>query len=60
MRLYPLGSAVVIAGTICLGLPTQAQEQSPYGWLGTETLKTRSGDFEFKGGYPVGDRRASS
>lgn len=55
MRLCPLGAAVVIAGTICLSLPTQAQEQNPYGWLGTETLKTRSGDFEFKGGYPVGD-----
>lgn len=27
----------------------------PHGWLGTETLKTRFGDFEFKGGYPVGD-----
>src|SRR5262245_58344417 len=27
----------------------------PHGWLNTETLKTRFGDFEFKGGYPVGD-----
>ena len=26
-----------------------------YGWLGTETLQTRFGDFEFKDGYPVGD-----
>lgn len=25
------------------------------GWLTTETLSTRFGDFEFKGGYPVGD-----
>jgi hypothetical protein len=32
-----------------------AQENNPYGWLGTETLKTRFGDFEFKGGYPAGD-----
>ena len=24
-----------------------------HGWLGTETVKTRSGDFEFKGGYPT-------
>ena len=23
--------------------------------LNTETLKTRSGNFEFKNGYPVGD-----
>ena len=27
----------------------------PHGWLNTETLRTRFGDFEFKGGYPVGD-----
>ena len=24
-----------------------------HGWLGTETLKTRFGDFEFAGGYPA-------
>ena len=24
-----------------------------HGWLGTETLKTRSGSYEFKGGYPT-------
>jgi hypothetical protein len=42
---------------VCLGLtlvaPAQAAEE--HGWLGTETLKTPYGDFEFKGGYPVGD-----
>jgi hypothetical protein len=27
----------------------------PHGWLNTETLETRFGDFTFKGGYPVGD-----
>lgn len=27
----------------------------PHGWLNTETLKTRFGEFQFKGGYPVGD-----
>src|SRR5262245_30849887 len=26
-----------------------------HGWINTETLKTRFGDFEFKGGYPAGD-----
>lgn len=31
--------------------PTTPPE--PYGWLGTETLKTRAGSFEFKGGYPT-------
>jgi hypothetical protein len=28
---------------------------NPYGWVNTETLKTRVGDFDFKNGYPVGD-----
>jgi hypothetical protein len=32
-----------------------SQQADPHGWLGTETLKTRSGDFQFKDGYPVGD-----
>src|SRR5215471_15176904 len=27
----------------------------PHGWLNTEILQTRFGDFEFKNGYPVGD-----
>jgi len=36
----------------------QAQEQAQqsadrHGWLGTETIKTRFGEFEFKGGYPT-------
>jgi hypothetical protein len=26
-----------------------------HGWLNSETLKTRFGEFEFKDGYPVGD-----
>ena len=32
-----------------------SQQSDPHGWLGTETLQTRFGDFEFKDGYPVGD-----
>jgi hypothetical protein len=36
-------------------LAAYAQGTEPHGWLNTETLKTRSGDFEFKNGYPVGD-----
>ena len=27
----------------------------PHGWINSETLKTRFGEFEFKDGYPVGD-----
>src|SRR5688572_211955 len=26
-----------------------------HGWIGTETVKTRLGNFEFKGGYPTDD-----
>jgi len=25
----------------------------PHGWLNTETVKTRVGEFEFKNGYPT-------
>ena len=35
--------------------PVQSQSAEPHGWLNTETLKTRFGEFEFKDGYPVGD-----
>ncbi len=34
-----------------------AQEKTanadPHGWISTETVKTRFGDFEFKNGYPT-------
>src|SRR5215510_8160800 len=33
--------------------PSSAPE--PHGWINSETLKTRFGEFEFKDGYPVGD-----
>jgi hypothetical protein len=32
-----------------------SQQPDPHGWLGTETLQTRFGTFQFKDGYPVGD-----
>ena len=32
-----------------------AQLVEPHGWLNTETLKTRFGDFAFENGYPTGD-----
>jgi hypothetical protein len=35
-----------------------AQQNEPHGWINTETLKTRYGNFEFKNGYPVGDTAA--
>jgi hypothetical protein len=50
-----LGSLAVV--TSMLGMPHagDAQQAEPHGWLGTETLKTRFGDFEFENGYPAGD-----
>src|SRR5262245_9009727 len=32
-------------------LPNQTADH--HGWLGTETIKTRFGEFQFKGGYPT-------
>jgi hypothetical protein len=29
--------------------------KDPHGWIGTETINTRFGDFEFKGGYPTAE-----
>ncbi|HEY7065172.1 MAG TPA: DUF1254 domain-containing protein [Chloroflexota bacterium] len=35
---------------------TEGQETAePHGWLCSETLKTRFGDFAFQNGYPAGD-----
>ena len=45
--------ALICATTTSLSAYAQGTE--PHGWLNTETLKTRSGDFELKNGYPVGD-----
>jgi hypothetical protein len=39
------------------GMPGDA-DASGHGWLVTETLKTRVGDFGFKNGFPVGDTTA--
>jgi hypothetical protein len=37
--------------------PSSSQQETTsadhHGWLGTETVKARFGDFEFKGGYPT-------
>lgn len=54
-----LGVAALVA--ICFAMPSQAQQATgvpsgsadSFGWLGTETVKTRFGDFEFKNGYPT-------
>ena len=51
-----------LAGTGQLALDVRAQEKAPaqlkadsHGWIGTETVKTRFGDFEFKNGYPTAE-----
>ena len=35
------------------GISVSAAES--HGWIGTETVKTRLGNFEFRGGYPTDD-----
>jgi len=50
-----------LAGTGQLALDARAQDKAPaeakpadsHGWIGTETVKTRFGDFEFRNGYPT-------
>ena len=46
---------VVLVAAVGTASSSRAQQAEPHGWLGTETLKTRLGDFEFKNGYPAGD-----
>ncbi len=50
-----LATTLVFICATASPLAASAQGAEPHGWLNTETLKTRSGDFEFKNGYPVGD-----
>src|SRR5262245_18508116 len=48
-------SAVIFCGYA--SLPSNPGAAAPsadhHGWLGTETIKTRFGEFDFKGGYPT-------
>ena len=50
-----LATTLVFICATASPLAASAQGAEPHGWLNTETLKTRSGDFEFRNGYPVGD-----
>jgi hypothetical protein len=47
-------TALLIAAASCFAAQAQTTGE-PHGWLGTETLKTRVGEFEFKNGYPTDD-----
>src|SRR5690242_21703661 len=35
--------------------PTPIKTADQHGWIGTETVKTRFGEFEFKNGYPTAE-----
>jgi hypothetical protein len=50
-----LGSLAVVASMLGMPHAGAAQQAEPHGWLGTETLRTPYGEFEFENGYPVGD-----
>ena len=42
--------------SVSRGLSVESHNLKPldrHGWIGTETVKTRFGDFEFKNGYPT-------
>lgn len=53
----PLHSAFALLVIGAAHSAASAQTE-PHGWVNTETLKTRYGDFEFRNGYPVGDATA--
>ncbi len=55
MRHRVTSTLIAVVCTMGASLQAGAQQLEPHGWLGTETLKTRSGDFEFKNGYPASD-----
>src|SRR5262245_53131146 len=51
-----------LSAALALAAPAFPQAAKPaadhHGWLGTETIKTRFGEFEFKGGYPTPETAA--
>jgi hypothetical protein len=52
--LYLLALVFAASGaTSFTGSRATAQQPEAHGWLGTETLTTRSGDFRFENGYPT-------
>jgi len=55
---YAVLFAYLSALAACGGRAPKDEQSAPqsadhHGWLGNETVKTRFGDFEFKGGYPT-------
>ena len=56
-------SVFAVVTAISFSSPLHAQQTSAaptstadtHGWIGTETVKTKFGDFEFKNGYPTAE-----
>jgi len=44
--------------TLAIAHSFAVAQTEPHGWVNSETLKTRYGDFEFRNGYPVSDATA--
>jgi hypothetical protein len=55
-----LARLALAAAIFLLPLSSRSQECDSHGWLGTETLKSRFGDFQFKNGYPIIARKSSA
>ncbi|HEX7159090.1 MAG TPA: DUF1254 domain-containing protein [Edaphobacter sp.] len=58
MKRTVLVAAMILVA--CTAIPwthvnAQAQTTDQHGWIGTETVKTRFGGFEFKNGYPTAE-----
>jgi hypothetical protein len=54
MKLH-IASLVGAALSSAVASSSLAQNAQPHGWLGTETLSTPYGEFQFEGGYPIGE-----
>lgn len=48
-----VSALALLAGLLATSAIYAQQPVEKHGWLGTETIKTRFGEFEFKGGYPT-------
>ena len=51
LTLRPLAAA--LAATLLCTTSASAQVTDSHGWIGTGTIETPLGDFEFRGGYPT-------
>ena len=54
-RISLVNIAIILAWPSLLSMSCCAQTSDPHGWIGTETVQTRFGDFEFRNGYPTAE-----